>query len=400
MIDPVLPTYRRTPVAFKRGEGSWLFDEAGERYLDFGSGIAVNILGHGHPHVVAALERQARRVWHTSNLYRIPEQERLAERLVENTFADTVFFNNSGAEAIETAIKMARKFHSHEGRPERYRVITFDGAFHGRTLGTIAAAGKPHLVDGFGPMLDGFDVVAFDDAEAVEAAVGDNTAAVLLEPIQGEGGIRVFRSETLIAIREICDRHGLLLMLDEVQCGMGRTGRLFAHELSGVVPDVMAVAKGIGAGFPLGACLATERAAAGMTAGTHGSTFGGNPLAMAVGNAVLDVVLEESFLNNVRRNAGAARQMLGALADSHPILVEEVRGEGLMIGLRCRVAPAEVVAATREKGLLTVAAADNTVRILPPLNVSRQDLRTGMDALDAALTEMEKTGAGTLGQAE
>ena len=296
MVTSVLPTYARAPLEFVRGQGVWLFDSEDERYLDLGGGIAVNLLGHAHPHLVDALKAQAEKLWHTSNLYRIPGQECLARRLTDNSFADKVFFTNSGAEAVETAIKMARKHHSHAGAPERYRIITFDGAFHGRTLATIAAVGKPKLVDGFGPMPDGFDVVPFDDADAVGAAVTGETAGVLLEPIQGEGGIRPFSTATLQKIRKICDTHGILLLLDEVQCGMGRTGCLFAHELHGIQPDILATAKGLGGGFPVGACLATTHAAAGMTVGSHGSTFGGNPLAMAVGNAVLDIVLEDGFL--------------------------------------------------------------------------------------------------------
>ncbi len=387
MIDPVLPTYRRTPLEFVRGESSWLHEAQGERYLDLGAGIAVNILGHAHPGLVKALENQARQVWHTSNLYRIPEQERFAKRLVDSSFSDTVFFSNSGAEAIETSIKMARKFHSFHERPERFRIITFDGAFHGRTLATISAAGKPHLVDGFGPMLEGFDIVAFDDPSAVDEAITDETAGVLLEPIQGEGGIRRFSDATLQSIRELCDRNGILLLLDEVQCGMARTGKLFAHEWSGVRPDILASAKGIGGGFPLGACLATEEAAAGMTAGTHGSTFGGNPLAMAVGNAVLDAVLEEGFLENVRRSSGIFRQRLSALANSHPDVVEEIRGEGLMIGVKCRIPAAEVVECGFEHRVITIPAAEETVRILPPLNISEVDIDIACRALDAALAE-------------
>lgn len=389
MIDPVLPTYNRTPFAFTHGEGSWLYDEDGERYLDFGAGIAVSLLGHAHPRLVAALTVQASKLWHTSNLYRIPGQERLAQRLVDATFADTVFFSNSGAEAVEAAIKMARRYHYHAGAPDRYRLITFDGAFHGRTLAAIAAAGKPKLVDGFGPMLDGFDVVSFDDAEAVEAAIGPATAGVLLEPVQGEGGIRKFSDDTLRSIRDLCDSNGLLLLFDEVQCGMGRTGRLFAHEWTDVTPDVMAIAKGIGGGFPLGACLATERAASGMTAGSHGSTFGGNPLAMAVGNAVLDVVLESGFLERVRRVSGSLQQRLAGLVDEHSSVIVELRGDGLMLGLRCSVPVGDVVHHVAKNRLLAVAAAEDTLRILPPLNVTDSEVDAAMAALDSAFTELE-----------
>lgn len=393
MIDPVLPTYQRSPFAFTRGEGSWLYDEDGERYFDFGAGIAVSLLGHAHPRLVEALTDQAGKLWHTSNLYRIPGQERLAKRLVEATFADTVFFSNSGAEAVEAAIKIARRYHSHSGAPERYRLITIDGAFHGRTMATIAAAGKPKLVDGFGPMLDGFDVVAFDDAAAVEEAIGSETAGVLLEPIQGEGGIRKFSDSTLRTIRDLCDRHGLLLLFDEVQCGMGRTGKLFAHEWSGVAPDIMAIAKGIGGGFPLGACLATERAASGMTAGTHGSTFGGNPLAMAVGNAVLDVVLEDGFLERVRRVSGSLQQRLAELVDTYPGVVAELRGDGLMLGLRCKMAVGDVVKRAAEHRLLVVAAAEDTLRILPPLNATDDDIANAVEILDKVFAEIAAEGA-------
>ena len=386
MPDSLLPIYQRAPVGFTRGAGAWLLAENGDRYLDFGAGIAVNLLGHAHPALVAALREQAGRLWHTSNLYRVPGQERLARRLVEATFADTVYFCNSGAEAVETAIKMARRFHHHNGRPERWRMVTIDGAFHGRTLAAIAAAGGAKLVNGFGPMPDGFDRVPFDDPAAVAAAIGPETAGVLLEPIQGEGGIRPFAAESLRAIRALCDEHGILLLLDEVQSGMGRTGRLFAHEHAGIRPDVMAVAKGIGGGFPLGACLATGAAAAGMTAGSHGTTYGGNPLAMAVGNAVLDQVLAEGFLDRVRRQAGQLRQGLGAVADSHPELVAGIRGEGLMLGLRCRVPVGPLIEQGYRQRLLLVPAAEDTIRILPPLNVTETEIRTACAALDRALT--------------
>ena len=386
MIAPVLPTYARAPVAFERGEGPWLFDEDGERYLDFGAGIAVCALGHAHPKLVAALDGQARRLWHTSNLYAIPGQEEMAKRLTDASFADTVFFTNSGLEAMECAIKMARKFHSHQGNPERWRIVTFEGCFHGRSLATIAAAGQDKLVDGFGPMPEGFDHVPFGDHEALKAAVTDETAAILIEPVQGEGGIRPVPYQCLRGLRELCDEHGILLILDEIQCGMGRTGKLFAHEWAGIVPDILGAAKGIGGGFPLGACLATERAASGMTAGTHGSTYGGNPLAMAVGNAVMEEMTAPGFMAHVTEMAGLLRQRLAGLADAFPDLIEEVRGEGLMIGIRMRSegGNAALVNAARERRLLTVPAAENVVRILPPLIVDADHVAQAVDTLHEA----------------
>ena len=349
MTSHLLPTYARTPFAFDRGEGSWLVTTEGERYLDLGAGIAVSALGHSHPHLVEALKAQAEKLWHTSNLYTIPEGERLADRLAALTFADTMFFTNSGAEALECAIKMARKYQSASGRPERYRIITFSGAFHGRTLTTIAAGGNQKYLDGFGPPVDGFDNVPFGDHEALKTAIGPETAAILVEPVQGEGGIRVVPPQCLRGLRDLCDEHGLLLMFDEVQCGVGRTGTLFHYEQAGVEPDVMAVAKGIGGGFPLGACLATAEAAKGMTLGTHGSTYGGNPLAMAVGNAVLDIVAEEAFLAEVRRKGLLLRQRMAELKDRHPAVIEEVRGEGLLMGVRTVVPNTDLVAAAREE---------------------------------------------------
>lgn len=328
MVTPVLPTYARADLSFESGEGVWLVANNGERYLDFGSGVAVNALGHAHPRMVEALTGQARKLWHTSNLYRIPGQERLAEKLVANSFADTMFFGNSGAEAMECCIKMARKYHASKGHPERYVLITFEGAFHGRTLATLAAGGQQKYLDGFGPKVDGFRQVPFGDLAAAKEAIGDDTAGILIEPIQGEGGIHVADHGFLRALRALCDEQGLLLVLDEIQCGMGRTGRLFAHEWAGITPDIMGIAKAIGAGFPLGACLATEEAASGMTAGTHGSTFGGNPLAVAVGNAVLDIMLEDGFLDRVRERGRFLSQKLAMIADQHPTIVESVRGEG------------------------------------------------------------------------
>ncbi|MEQ8266335.1 MAG: aspartate aminotransferase family protein [Parvibaculum sp.] len=398
MITPVLPTYARADLEFEKGEGPYLLTAEGERYLDFGAGIAVNAFGHAHPHLVAALTEQAGKVWHTSNIYRITGQERLARRLVEATFADTVFFTNSGAEALECAIKMARKYHAAGGAPERYELITMEGAFHGRTLATIAAGGQKKYLEGFGPAMPGFPQVPFGDLKALKAAIGDATAGILIEPIQGEGGIRVIPPEDLRQIRDMCDEAGILLVLDEVQTGVGRTGKLFAHELSGVVPDIMAIAKALGGGFPVGACLATEEAARGMTAGTHGSTFGGNPLAMAVANAVLDLALDQGFLPHVRMLGLKLRQKLAMLADQYPRIIEDVRGEGLMLGLKCRVANTDLVAALRDERMLTVGAGDNVVRLLPPLIIEETHLDEAMEklaracaTLDAALDKDAKT---------
>jgi len=393
VIPPVLPTYARAPLRFVAGDGAWLIAEDGARFLDLGGGIAVNAFGHAHPVLVAALEAQARTLWHTSNLYHIPQQEALAERLVAHTFADTVFVTNSGAEAVECAIKMARKFHHHHGRPERNRIVTFEGSFHGRTLATISAAGSEKLTKGFGPLLPGFDHVPFGDHEALHAAVGPETAAILIEPVQGEGGIRPVPEQCLRGLRTLCDEHGILLILDEIQCGMGRTGRLFAHEWAGMTPDIMAVAKGIGGGFPLGACLATEAAAAGMTAGTHGSTYGGNPLACAVGCAVLDLMTAESFLDGVSRTAGRLRQGLEGLVASHPDVFEAVRGAGLMIGLKCRVPNTDVVTAGYAERVLTVPGGDNVVRLLPPLNLTDAEVDEGLRRLEAAAARVGRAAA-------
>jgi acetylornithine/N-succinyldiaminopimelate aminotransferase len=384
----VMTTYARQDLVFERGEGTWLFTPQGERYLDFASGIAVNALGHAHPRLVTALTEQAHKLWHTSNLYRVAGQERLAERLVAVTFADRVFFCNSGAEACEAAIKTARRYHYVSGRPERWRIITFEGAFHGRTLATIAAAGNERYLDGFGPPVEGFDHVPFADLAAVEAAIGPETAAVLIEPIQGEGGVNVAPAEFLGALRMLCDRHGLLLVLDEVQCGMGRTGKLFAHEWAGIAPDLMAVAKGIGGGFPLGALLATAEAARGMTAGTHGSTFGGNPLATAVGNAVLDAVLEPGFLDGVQRKTLRLKQALAAVKDRHPELIEDVRGEGLLTGMKLKVPMADVIKAALGEKLLLAGASGNVVRLLPPLNVAEEEISEAADRLSRALDRL------------
>ncbi len=384
----VMGTYARQDVVFERGEGCWLTSTTGERYLDFGSGVAVNSLGHAHPKLVAALTEQAGKLWHTSNLYRVAGQERLAARLIATTFADTVFFCNSGAEACEGAIKTARRYQYVSGKPERWHIITFEGSFHGRTLATIAAAGNPKYIEGFGPEVPGFVHLALGDLSAVEAAIGPETAAIMVEPVQGEGGVRSVPAEFLRGLRELCDKHGLLLVLDEVQTGVGRTGRLFAHEWAGITPDIMAVAKGIGGGFPVGAVLATAEAAKGMTPGTHGSTFGGNPLAMSVGSAVLDVVLEPGFLDGVQQRASHLRQSLESLKDRFPELIEEVRGSGLLAGLKLKVATAELVSAALAEKLLLVGAGENVVRLLPPLIVSDEEIAEANVRLSRALTRI------------
>ncbi|MCK0207268.1 aspartate aminotransferase family protein [Starkeya koreensis] len=390
MITPILPTYNRVDLVFERGEGAWLFTRDGQRYLDFTAGIAVNVLGHAHPHLVAALTEQAGKLWHLSNLFRIEGGERLAARLVAATFADTMFFTNSGAEALECAIKMARKYHSANGAPERYRIVTFEGAFHGRTLATIAAGGNPKYLEGFGPAMPGFDQVPFGDLDAVKAAIGPETGAILIEPVQGEGGVRSAPWSFLRELRALCDAHGLLLILDEVQCGVGRTGKLFAHEWAGITPDIMAVAKGIGGGFPVGACLATQEAAKGMTAGTHGSTYGGNPLAMSVANGVLDVVLADGFLDQVLATSTRLRQKLAELKDRHPAVIAEVRGEGLLLGLRTVVPNTELIAAMREEHMLAPSAAENVVRLLPPLTIGAAEIDAAFDKLDAACARIEE----------
>ena len=389
MSSALLKTYNRAPVAFERGLGVHLISTDGDRYLDFGAGIAVSSLGHRHPHLVEALKVQADKLWHTSNLYNIPDGERLATRLVENTFADVVFFTNSGGEALECTIKMARKFHSANGAPEKYRFITFEGAFHGRTLATIAAGGKAQHLEGFGPVVDGFDQVPFGDIEAVKAAISDETAAILIEPIQGEGGIRPVSNSFMKALRQLCDEHGLLLALDEVQSGAGRTGKLFAHEWADITPDIMAIAKGIGGGFPMGACLATQKAGSGMTAGSHGSTFAGNPLAMAVGNGVLDVILEDGFLQSVRQRGINLKQKLARIVDEFPDIIEEVRGVGLMMGLKCKVPNSDVVEALFNQKMLAIPAGDNVVRIIPPLIVSDDDLNEAQDKIAAACASLQ-----------
>ena len=386
----VMPTYARHNIAFDRGEGAWLVATTGERYLDFASGVAVNALGHAHPKLIAALTEQAQKLWHSSNLYRISGQERLAERLCEVTFADKVFFTNSGAEACEGAIKLARRYHFASGNPERWRIVTFKGAFHGRTLATIAAAGNEKYLEGFGEPAPGFDIVPFGDLEAAAQAIGPQTAAIMVEPVQGEGGVRVGSNQFLKGLRALCDEHGLLLVLDEVQCGMGRTGKLFAHEWAGITPDVMAVAKGIGGGFPVGCFVATDAAAKGMIAGTHGSTYGGNPLAMAVGNAVLDAVLEAGFLARVGAAGLRLKQELARIKDEHADVVEEVRASGLLAGIRVKPPMGEVVGACLGEKLLTVGAGENVVRLLPPLNVTDAEISQAAQRLSAALKSVAK----------
>ncbi|ARJ69398.1 aspartate aminotransferase family protein [Paracoccus contaminans] len=388
MIDAVLPTYNRAPIAFERGEGAWAITAEGTRYLDLGAGIAVNALGHANPDLVEALTQQAGRIWHVSNLYRIPQQQRLAEMLVDATFADTVFVTNSGTEAAELAIKMVRHHWFEQGQPERIGIITFEGAFHGRSTGAIAAAGSEKMVRGFGPLMPGFRQLPWGDMEALRAAMADRPAAVMFEPVQGEGGIRPMPDGDLREIRRLCDETGALMVLDEVQCGMGRTGRLFAHEWAGIAPDIMMVAKGIGGGFPLGAVLATEAAAAGMGAGTHGSTYGGNPLACAVGCKVMEIVADEAFLADVRRKGALFRQRLEGLVAAHPDLFKGVRGQGLMLGLKCRIAPAELVGAGYAQHLLTVPAADNVVRLLPPLTITDAEIAEAALRLDQAAASL------------
>ncbi len=389
MTSPLLPTFARAELSFEKGEGPWLYGRDGERYLDFGAGIAVNALGHAHPHLVKALAEQAGKIWHSSNLFQIPEGERLAQRLVDNTFADFVFFANSGAEANEAAIKMARRYHYVNGNPERFHIVTFEGAFHGRTLGTIAAGGQAKYLEGFGPKVQGFDQVPAEDLEALKAVIGPQTAALMIEPIQGEGGVRNVSNAFLRELRALCDQHGLLLIFDEIQTGVGRTGKLFAYEWSGVTPDIMTVAKGIGGGFPLGACLATAEAGKGLTLGTHGTTFGGNPLAMAVGNAVLDVILEPGFLESVERKGLLLKQRLAELKDRHPSIIAEVRGQGLIMGLRTVVPNTEFVSAARAQKLIVIGAGDNVVRLLPPLIITEADLAEAINRLDAACAAIE-----------
>ena len=389
MIPSVLPTYARAPLSFVRGEGSWLMDADGRRYLDMGGGIAVNVLGHANPALVSVLQHQATQLWHTSNLYNIPNQQALADKLVEQTFADTVFVTNSGTESMECCVKMARKYHYENGAPERVNIITFEGSFHGRSIGMISAAGAEKLIKGFGPLLPGFVHIPFGDHVALEAAIDDKTAAIMLEPIQGEGGIVPLPDQCLKGMRDLCDQHGILLIFDEIQCGMGRTGKLFAHEWSGIEPDIMGIAKGIGGGFPLGACLATEEAAKGMVAGSHGSTYGGNPLACAVGGAVMDIVSTNAFLGEVSAKAGRLRQRLEGLVASHPDVFVSVRGVGLMLGIECKVINLDVVNAGYDQQILTVPGGANVIRLLPPLNISNDEIDEAVARLDKAATAIE-----------
>jgi len=384
-----MPTYGRWDVAVELGEGCYLWATDGRKFLDFTSGIAVTSLGHCHPHLIDAVSDQAKKLWHVSNLFQIPGQQKLAERLVANTFADTVFFNNSGAEAVELSIKVARKYQSHIGHPEKFRVIGCHGSFHGRSFATLAAAGAEAYLKGFGPVMEGFDHVAFNNLNEMRAAITEHTAAILVEPVQGEGGVRAPSPDYLKGLRAICDEFGLLLVYDEVQSGMGRTGRLFAHEWAGVPPDIMAVAKALGNGFPIGACLATEKAAGGMVPGTHGSTFGGNPMAVAAGNAVLDVMLEPSFFDNVQRVGRLLWNKLEALVAAHPKLFSELRGSGHLLGVRCQpeLTAGDFVAKLRAEGLICLTAGDNVLRILPPLVVTEREVDEGMAIIEKVARE-------------
>lgn len=392
MSQALMPTYGRAELSVERGQGPYLFDTEGRRYLDFAAGIAVNSLGHAHPHLVSALAKQSEKLWHCSNLYRIPEGERLAERLCAASFAERVFFCNSGAEALECSFKCVRRYHDQQGHPECYRIITVTGAFHGRTLATLSAAANPKHMAGFEPAVDAFDQVAFDNMNELRNAISPETAAILIEPVQGEGGIRAASPDYLRALRQVCDEFGLLLILDEVQCGVGRTGHFFAHEEAGITPDVMAVAKGLGGGFPIGACLATAAVGDCMTGGTHGSTFGGNPLAMAAGNAVLDVVLEDGFLPSVGRIAALLRARLEALVTRYPEVLAEVRGTGMLLGLRCRVANTDLLAAIRDEGLLAVTAGDNVLRLAPPLIIDESHVEEADAILQRACAKLAGAG--------
>ncbi len=388
-ITPLMPVYPRSPVRPVRGEGPYLYGEQGERYLDFAAGIAVNLLGHGHPVLTKAIQDQAATLMHVSNLYGSPQGEAFAKRLTDLTFADTVFFTNSGVEAVECAIKTARRYHYAGGNPEKHTLITFRNAFHGRTMATISATDQPKMIEGFAPLLEGFKVVEFDNLEAALGAIDENTAGFLLEPVQGEGGIRPASKEFIQGLRKACDENDLMLVFDEVQCGVARTGYLYAYEYYGVTPDIMSSAKGIGGGFPMGACLATEKAARGMVIGTHGSTYGGNPLAMAAGQAVFDVVANDEFLTQVRQTAERLRSSLEQMIPNHDHLFDSVRGLGLMLGIKMKTDSRAFVNYLRTKGLLTVAAGDNVMRILPPLNIEEAHIREFVDTLSAAASEYE-----------
>jgi acetylornithine/N-succinyldiaminopimelate aminotransferase len=395
VFPALLPTYNRTDIAFVRGEGSYLFAEDGKRYLDFGAGIAVNAFGHANPRLLKALIQQAGKLWHTSNLYRVPGQESLSKKLVASTFADTCFFVNSGTEAIELAIKMARRHHFANGRPERFHIISFEGAFHGRTYAAINAGGNEKYLEGFGPRMPGFLQIPAGNLDAVKKAIGPETAAILIEPLQGESGVRVIAPEFLKGLRKLCDEHGLLLIFDEIQTGLGRTGKFFAYDALGIAPDIMTVAKALGGGFPVGAVLATAEAAKGMTVGTHGTTYGGNPLAMAVGNEAIDMILEPGFLAHVGKVAGYLHQQLGALIASHPDVFDSVRGQGLMVGLKMKTDAAAFISLARANGLIVLPAGDNVVRMLPPLTLSEAEAREGIELLSktASQTEAQKAAA-------
>ncbi len=394
MSNALLATYSPTKFSLARGEGIRVWDENEREYIDFGSGIAVTSLGHCHPHLVQAMQDQSTKIWHTSNIFRMPGQEKLAKRLCDASFADRVFFCNSGAEAIEASIKVARKYHASKGHPERFRIITFEGAFHGRTLATIAAGGQAKYIDGFGPKVEGFDQVPFDDLDALKEAITDETAAIMIEPIQGEGGVRPAPKPFLQAIRKLCDDNGLLLIFDEVQTGMGRTGHMFAYQLAGVTPDIMGLAKGIGGGFPLGACLTTEEAGSGMTVASHGTTYGGNPMAVAIGNAVMDVMTEDGFLDHVRAMAGYLNQKLSGLVDSHPEVFERVQGEGLLLGIKCKAVAGDVMGKAIEHGLLPLTAGNNVLRLAPPLIITKEEIDEAVERLDAAASDVAADKAG------
>jgi acetylornithine/N-succinyldiaminopimelate aminotransferase len=389
VFPALLPTYNRTDIAFVRGEGSYLFAEDGKRYLDFGAGIAVNAFGHAHPRMLKALTDQAGKLWHTSNLYRVPGQESLSQKLVGATFADTCFFVNSGTEAIELAIKMARRYHFADGHPERFHIITFEGAFHGRTYAAINAGGNEKYLEGFGPRMPGFVQLAAGDLDAVKKAIGPETAAILIEPLQGESGVRQIAPQFLKGLRKLCDEHGVLLIFDEIQTGLGRTGKFFAYDWLGITPDIMTVAKALGGGFPVGAVLATAEAAKGMIVGTHGTTYGGNPLAMAVGNEAIDMILEAGFLEHINKVAGYLHQQLGALIAAHPDVFESVRGQGLMIGLKMKTDANAFIALARANGLVVLPAGDNVVRMLPPLTLTEAEAREGIELLNKTASETE-----------